>query len=116
MSASARMSQTSVSGLLGVSANSSFVSGRSAARHASGSVCDTKVVCTPNLPNSPCSSLMVEPNTLREQMTWSPAFSRPMTSSMIAAMPLEVAMQASVPSSAARRRSIIIVVGLVKRL
>ena len=30
-------------------------------------------------------------------------------------MPLEVAMQASVPSSAARRRSIIVTVGLVKR-
>ena len=59
---------------------------------------------------------MVEPNTLREQMTWSPAFSRPITSSMMADMPLDVAMQASVPSSAARRRSIIMVVGLVKRL
>jgi hypothetical protein len=31
--------------------------------------------------------LIVEPNTLREQTTWSPAFSRPMHSSRIAAMP-----------------------------
>ena len=58
---------------------------------------------------------MVEPNTLREQITWSPAFSKAIAVSMIAAMPLEVAMQASLPSSAARRRSNIVTVGLVKR-
>ena len=60
-------------------------------------------------------SMMVEPNTLGEQTTWSPAFSSPIPSSRIAAMPLEVAMHASVPSSAARRRSNIGTVGLVKR-
>jgi hypothetical protein len=58
---------------------------------------------------------MVEPNTLREHTTWSPAFRRPITSSITAAMPLEVAMQAPVPSSAARRRSIMLTVGLEKR-
>ena len=44
ISASAAMSQTSVSGLVGVSANSSRVVGVIAARHAAGSVCDTKLV------------------------------------------------------------------------
>ena len=38
-----------------------------------------------------------------------------LTSSITAAMPLEVAMQAPVPSSAARRRSIMLTVGLEKR-
>ena len=69
MSASAAMSQTSVSGLVGVSANSSFVVGRSAARHSATSVCETKVVSTPNLANSLPNMPMVEPNTEREQTT-----------------------------------------------
>ena len=38
-----------------------------------------------------------------------------MPSSRIALIPLAVAMHASLPSSAARRRSIIVTVGLVKR-
>ena len=41
--------------------------------------------------------------------------SSPSTTSAIALMPLAVPMQASIPSSAARRRSIIITVGLPKR-
>ena len=109
------MSQTSVSGLLGVSANSSFVLGRIAARHCAASVCETKLVSTPNLPKS-WNSLIVEPNTLCEQTTWSPALSRPMISSAIAAMPLAVPMQPLVPSIAASRRSIIVTVGFEKRL
>ena len=48
------------------------------------------VVSTPNFANSRPSSMIVEPNTLCEQMTWSPAFSRPMPSSRIALMPLDV--------------------------
>ena len=116
MSASARMSHTSVSGLVGVSANSSFVFGRSAALHCATSVWLTKLDSTPNLPNSPCSSLMVEPNTLCEQITWSPAFSRPITSIRMAAMPLLVPMQPVVPSSAASRRSMMVTFGLEKRL
>ena len=112
---SARMSHTSVSGLVGDSANSSFVFGLTAACQAATSVCETKVVSTPNLANSRPNSMTVEPNTLCEQITWSPALSSPMPSSRIALMPEEVAMQASVPSSAARRRSIIVTVGLVKR-
>jgi hypothetical protein len=63
ISASARMSQTSVSGLVGVSANSSRVFGRIAARHSATSVCETKLVSMPNLPKS-WSSLIVEPKTL----------------------------------------------------
>ena len=59
--------------------------------------------------------MIVEPNTLCEQITWSPAFSSPMPSNRIALMPLDVAMQASMPSSAASRRSNIVTVGLVKR-
>ena len=60
--------------------------------------------------------MIVEPNTLREQITWSPAFSTAMPVSRIALMPLAVAMQASAPSSAASRRSNIITVGLPKRV
>ena len=58
---------------------------------------------------------MVEPNTDCEHTTWSPALSRPMHSSRIALMPLEVAIAASVPSSAASRCSMLATVGLVKR-
>jgi len=63
------MSQTSVSGFVGDSANSSFVFGLTARRHSSGSVCETNVVSTPNLPNSPANRRIVEPNTLCEQIT-----------------------------------------------
>ncbi len=109
------MSQTSVSGLVGDSANSSLVLVRIAARHSATSVCETNVVSTPNFANSRPNSITVEPNTLREQTTWSPALRSPMPSSRIALMPLAVAMHASLPSSAARRRSIIVTVGLPKR-
>src|SRR5688572_11313752 len=88
--ASAAMSHTSVSGLVGDSANSSLVLVWIASRHCATSVCDTNVVSTPNLANSPPSSLIVDPNTLCEQITWSPAFSSPSTSSVIAPMPLAV--------------------------
>ena len=111
----ARMSQTSVSGLVGDSANSSLVFGLTAPCQPATSVCETNVVSTPNFANSRPNSITVEPNTLCEQMTWSPALSRPMPSSRIALMPDEVAMHASVPSSAAKRRSNIVTVGLVKR-
>ena len=110
------MSQTSVSGFVGVSANSSRVFGRIAAFHSATSVCETKVDSTPKRPKSPCSSLMVAPNTLREHTTWSPDFSSASISSRIAPMPLLVPMQASVPSSAARRRSMIVTFGFEKRL
>ena len=109
------MSHTSVSGLVGVSAKSSFVVGRNAARHSSRSVCDTNVVSTPNLPNSLANRLTVEPNTEREQITWSPLFSRPMISRRIALMPVEVATAASAPSIAARRASKLRTVGLLVR-
>ena len=99
------MSQTSVSGLVGVSANSSLVFGRSAAFHAATSVCDTKVVSTPNLANSRPISAIVEPNIDREQITWSPALSRPMHIIRMAPMPVDAPMAASVPSMAARRCS-----------
>ena len=58
---------------------------------------------------------MVEPNTLWEQITWSPALSKPMHIKVMAAMPLAVPIQASVPSSAASRCSMLVTVGLVKR-
>jgi hypothetical protein len=69
----------------------------------------------PNLAKS-WNSLMVEPKTPCEQTTWSPAFSSDRMVMRMAAMPLAVAMQPVVPSSAARRRSIIVTVGLEKRL
>ena len=110
------MSQTSVSGLVGDSANSSFVLDLSARRHSATLVCETKLVSTPNFANSRPSSMIVAPNTLCEQITWSPAFSRPRPIKRIAPMPLAAAMQAWVPSSAARRRSNIVTVGFEKRL
>lgn len=109
------MSQTSVSGLVGVSANSSLVLGFRAARHSATSVCETKVVSTPNLANSLPNRLSVEPNTEREHTTWSPALSRPMHIMRIAPMPVEAPMAASVPSSAARRCSKLVTVGLEVR-
>ncbi len=115
MSASARMSHTSVSGLVGVSANSSLVVGLTAARHSAKSVCETKLVSTPNLPNSLANRLSVEPNTEREHTTWSPARSRPMHIMRMAAMPLEAPIAPSVPSSAARRCSKAVTVGLEVR-
>ena len=115
MSASAAMSHTSVSGLVGVSANSSLVLGLIAARHSARSVCDTKLVSTPNLANSLANRLTVEPNTEREHTTWSPALSRPITSSRIALMPVAVATAASAPSMAARRASRLRTVGLLVR-
>ena len=112
MAASAAMSHTSVSGLVGVSANSSFVFGLTAARHSATSVCETKVVSTPNLPNSLANRFSVEPNMERERITWSPLFSSPMIIIRIAPMPLAAPMAASVPSSAASRRSKAVTVGL----
>ena len=109
------MSHTSVSGFVGDSANNSFVFGLTARRHSSGSVCDTNVVSMPNFANSRPNSMMVDPNTLREQMTWSPAVSRPMPSRRMALMPLAVPMHACAPSSAASRRSNIMTVGFEKR-
>ena len=115
MSASARMSHTSVNGLVGVSANNKRVFGCIARCHSDTSVCETNVVCTPNLANSLLSSLWVEPNTECEHTTWSPLLSKAMHSSNTAAMPLAVPMQASAPSSAASRFSKLATVGLVKR-
>jgi hypothetical protein len=70
---------------------------------AATSVCDTKVVSTPNLPNWFCSSVMVEPNTAVRAHHMVARLEQPITSSRMALMPLDVAMAASVPSSAARR-------------
>ncbi|MCY1556084.1 hypothetical protein D3C76_1010170 [compost metagenome] len=57
--------------------------------------------------------LMVEPNTLRDTSTWSPALHRLITSERIADMPVEVATACSAPSSAAMRSSKVRTVGLV---
>jgi len=110
------MSQTSPSGLVGVSANSSRVTpGRMAAFQAARSVCGTIEVSTPKRPNSELISLSVEPNIDCEMITWSPALSRLKHISMTADMPEAVAMQASAPSSAARRCSKLVTVGLLER-
>ena len=111
-SASARMSHTSVSGLVGVSAKSRRVVGRIASRQAGRSVCDTKVDCTPKRARSDPISLIVEPNMEREHSTWSPAWSKPMHIIRIADMPEAVPMAACAPSSAARRCSKLETVGL----
>ena len=115
MSASAWMSHTSVSGLVGVSANSKRVSGRIAACHALASVCGTKVDCTPKRANSLPIRFMVEPNIDCEHTTWSPALSRPKHSNKMADMPLDVPIADSVPSSAAKRCSNAVTVGFEVR-
>jgi hypothetical protein len=92
-----------------------LVVGRSAACQADKSVCETKLVSTPNLPNSLPNRLRVEPNTDCEQITWSPLFSKPMMSSKMALMPVDVATAASAPSMAARRASKLRTVGLLVR-
>jgi len=112
ISAKARISQTSVSGLVGVSANSSLVLGWMAAFQAATSVCGTNVDVTPNLARSEPMSLMVEPNIECEQITWSPLLSRPRHIIKMADMPDAVEIQACAPSSAARRCSKLVTVGL----
>jgi hypothetical protein len=67
-------------------------------RHASTSVCDTKLDCTPNLARSEPMSLMVDPNMDCEHTTWSPDCSKPMHIIRMADMPDAVDMAASVPS------------------
>ncbi|MNP33384.1 hypothetical protein D3C76_1266210 [compost metagenome] len=57
--------------------------------------------------------LMVEPNTLRDTRTWSPALHRLITTAMIAAMPVAVATACSALSRAAMRSSKARTVGLV---
>ena len=57
--------------------------------------------------------LMVEPNTLRETSTWSPALHRLMTMARMADMPEAVATACSAPSRAAMRVSKVRTVGLV---
>ena len=62
------------------------------------------------------SRRMVEPNIEREHTMWSPALSSPMHSNRMADMPLAVATAASAPSSAARRCSKLLTVGLPVRV
>ncbi|MCY1448552.1 hypothetical protein D9M71_652310 [compost metagenome] len=57
--------------------------------------------------------LMVEPNTLWETSTWSPALHRAITVERIADIPVEVATACSAPSRAAMRSSKARTVGLV---
>lgn len=53
-----------------------------------------------------------EPNSAREETTWSPALTIDSSAAFTAAMPEEVARAPSVPSSAAMRCSNIATVGL----
>ena len=55
-------------------------------------------------------------NTDCEQITWSPARNTPMPNNRMAAMPVAVATAVSVPSSAARRISMLVTVGLPTRV
>ncbi len=56
-----------------------------------------------------------EPNSAREATTRSPAFRCDISAAFTAAIPEAVTRHASAPSSAARRRSSIVTVGLPKR-
>ena len=109
------MSAISQTGFDGVSAKRSFVRGRSAARHASRSVGSTQVVSIPKRPRIWLKSGTTVPKTPRAAIRWSPAESRPIAIVATAAMPVEVATQASAPSRAASRDWNIATVGLVKR-
>ena len=115
MSARAAISHTSVNGLVGVSANNILVLLLMAACHADKSVCGTTVDSTPKRANSVPINLIVEPNMDCEMTTWSPDFNKLNIMSMMAAMPEDVAMAASVPSIAAKRISKLVTVGLLVR-
>jgi hypothetical protein len=78
------------------------VFGRIAAAQAALSVGLRKVVSMPNLA-SIVNRPTVVPNTLCEHSTWSPLLSKHSAVVRMALIPLEVAMQASPPSIAARR-------------
>ena len=109
------MSEISVSGLDGVSRKNNLVFGRTAACHCATSVAETKVVSTPNFFITLLNRFTVEPKMLCDATTWSPALSKPMQADRMADMPDDVATHCSAPSSAARRSSNMVTVGLVKR-
>ena len=73
------------------------------------------MLSTPKRLSSVPISFMVEPNTEREHTTWSPALSVDMQSKRMADIPLPVPIQASISSSAAKRFSMLVTVGLEKR-
>ena len=86
-----------------------------AAFQSLGDVPDTNVVLMPKRCRMVPNNCIVAPNTPAEQTTWSPDLSSPIAVDRIAAMPDAVATQHSAPSSAARRCSNTVTVGLVKR-
>ena len=106
------MSVTSRRGLAGVSANSTRVFGRTAARQAPRSGPSTKVTSTPKRGAHWLRIQRQEPNRARPATTWSPARRRPVSATCTAAMPEEVVRQNSAPSSSASRSSNIWTVGL----
>lgn len=69
MSARARISLTSLSGLEGDSTKNKRVLPFTAARHSAGSVGETKLVSTPNRPRMFWNNCTVEPNMEREATT-----------------------------------------------
>ena len=73
------------------------------------------VEATPKRANSEPINLMVEPNIDCEYTTWSPTLSRLNSIKVMADMPLDVAIHASVPSKAAKRISKLLTVGLPAR-
>ena len=97
------MSDTSIVGLAGVSTNNILVFGLTAASHAFGSVAETKLVSTPKRRRFLSNKVMTLPNTLCEQITWSPLLSSAIAAVSTADMPELVATQLSMPSSAASR-------------
>jgi hypothetical protein len=109
------MSNTSVSGFDGVSMKTSLVFGRSGALKAAGSLEATKLVSMPNFGRMPPNSCWVAPKMPCGGDDVLPRLHQAITVDRIAAMPLAVAMQASAPSSAARRSCSMLTVGLEKR-
>ena len=91
------------------------VSGPRPSRHRSRSVSPTRVAPTPKRAKTLVNSEMVEPNTLCDMSTWSPARSSARPRLRIAPMPDAAATQRVPPSSAASRSSKARTVGLVKR-
>ena len=72
-SAMLRMSTTFSIGFVGVSTQKSFVSGRTAASVASGSVMSARVASMPSLENTLSIKRNVPPYTSSQRTTWSPA-------------------------------------------
>ena len=106
------MSTNSSVGFDMLSKNTALVPGCTAAFHCARSAPSTNVTFTPNRVSTSSSTYRHDPNSARDDTTWSPARNIEVSAPLTAAMPLAVAKASSVPSRPAMRSSNIRVVGL----